>query len=507
MGKINQLSPDIQKLLQLYSMGFDSAYQSLHPSERNRIRPYISSIFTKWLYCPLNYNTSLTGADILNAALCPKENTSPCAVSARLFFQKDNRREKKYVFQAESYSLEEHSAVKDLHTFLSYCMPAITLTEDGKLKAEDIEALSQILSNSDIYYLRYLLELAFALDLLQDMPAIYTKKAQPVAGWERFFLQKLKRILYQMIEASLRLAEEHITSHPFLQGTPITMAKLGQWLKHPVKVHQMFQFHFSSLGIDILKEWETFQKKASASYNAVALSSAYVLGALLDKWFFRILGPYLQIIRPVYPTALPIAEKLNTLYESLALYGDISMDLFTACASYTLTPIGGQLFHQEDQTDDTAVFLHKLPWEMVVGFINESFTKLKETIASENQLKPLLEILTLEIHPKGDAKHRIIAEIESKMTFAQLGQYIARLYAIKGKAALRCVPENTRKAPPSQEPFGLKGEPGSRWTFAVAKDRTYMISVKVLKKSKGRPHLTYPRVSQQKMPITMTETI
>ena len=93
------------------------------------------------------------------------------------------------------------------------------------------------------------------------------------------------------------------------------------------------------------------------------------------------------------------------------------------------------------------------------------------------------------------------------MTFAQLGQYIARLYAIKGKAALRCVPENTRKAPPSQEPFGLKGEPGSRWTFAVAKDRTYMISVKVLKKSKGRPHLTYPRVSQQKMPITMTETI
>ncbi|MDR1542691.1 MAG: hypothetical protein LBU32_32900 [Clostridiales bacterium] len=335
-------------LNQLFSSSFLSSYKDLRKKKKLHILKYISQIYRRWLYSALIENTGLTPANIIMSMECQQngKNKNPVMRSPAVLPVKSASEPFRFVMH--EYSLDRHPAVKDLKIFIDSCMPDVELDNSDMLSAEHVASLSGKLSLSDAFYVEYLLNISIMLNIIKKTPSIYSNRAQVTSECKSLFKLSDKDLFTKIVDASIDSANSFINEIVPLPETHFSKDTLRSYLKSPKSMDDIFQYVYSLLGVR-LQDICTLDDHSDPfdELNSAVITSTFLLGLVLDKYFLTPFGYYLQLIRPLYTLEYDFDNELNYLADSFDDEDGPITALYAPSTYYRLTPLGAAFFEVE----------------------------------------------------------------------------------------------------------------------------------------------------------------
>ena len=372
-------------------------YTKLKYKDRSKILSLINASYRKWFYTTLVEETILTPCALSNKLLIERKAKCYTAPSLRINNNVKSGQNRFYFINIK-YTLDKHPVVQDLFNFLEFCAPSIVLTEMDQLKKEDMNRLISKLSIQDIFYAEYLFDICVELELLEKIPSIYSNQAQPSVVAKSFFDGSGVEIFTKIFEATIDMFCFQITSM-LPQPVPIFNRRYFlEMLKKPATIDHLLEQIYTSAGIDLHYIIETVENDESLlelASNEAILSSAYLLGIIIDRCFITPMGYYLKLIMPMYSSVIDFTEEHMFTYESLNSGVDVHTMIWSPCADFYLTPLGADFFKVPITRDNSLIFPKSSSLSKLLGQIEETLLMRRIVASSEKSKKNTARIFEI----------------------------------------------------------------------------------------------------------------
>ena len=425
----------------MFEEKFMEAYRDANNKKRRRILPYLQAIHRRWFYATLVEHTPFSPANLTECALAHfKESPDQYPVAVLRTPSKVTG----LTYRMVSYSIENHPVVEDLRMLMHYCTPHIDLYEQGGFKDEQSVELSQSLSITDPHYSSFLMEIAMGMKLLSKVRSLHILRMEPSKKSEEILSRPNEEILQDIINTSITLAAlgmrqsipmpEHIFTESFIRSL----------LTAPMETDEIFARVFEVMGYNIedLLEVSSMPMADGMSPEHLGLdmellSGTFVMGIVLDRFFFTPFGHFLRLIRPMY--ALPFA-----FYEEVSDYIDACEDpdeafvaFFAPCSSYTLTGLGLKALNVKP-TAENYFDASELDFENMRNAIFIDDYTFKTFVEMAQQLAPLALmgglpglIHTFRIRLESDTSIWMHLNVPDTFTLANLYDEITQYFNLK----------------------------------------------------------------------------
>jgi len=320
------------------------AYREANPRKRRKILPYLHAIHRRWYYATLVEHTPFSPANLMEV-ICRHHGENP-----GLYSMPALRTPSKVVgvdVRTVSYTPDNHPVVDDMRSLIDYCTPHIDLCEEVCFTDDQALEAAEKLSINDPHYASFMLELAMWMKLLTKMPSIYVQRMQLSKKCEEFLEGSNRDILNDIINATISMTSYGLKNSIPMPEHIFTESFIRSLLSQPLETDDIFARVFEVMGYEMEDLLEISSMPIAEGvplenmgFDMELLSGTFVMGIVLDRFFFTPFGHFLRIIRPMY--ALPFA-----LDEEITDYIDVCEDpqeafvaFFAPCSSYTLTDLG-----------------------------------------------------------------------------------------------------------------------------------------------------------------------
>ncbi|MCL2664429.1 MAG: hypothetical protein FWE82_02340 [Defluviitaleaceae bacterium] len=364
---------DYTEYLNRINNWFESSFGDIYrkSSKKNRVMllPYISNIYRRWLYSSLIEGTVLTPANLVEALNHDNARTPDSLPAVAL---KNSQNYSGMTFEVRECTLEHHPVVSDFKKFLRFYHPDIELSPDDFMDIGDLIRASENLSLRDPHYADYLFQIALDMGYLVKIPSVYSNRAQTAPGYESRLNAPDIKLLAEIVMATISNASCMIVGLMQLPETAFTESFLLSILKKPMWLDDIYSHVYGKLGINFF-DGDGSQADRS-SVNAAAASGSFLMGVVLDKFFFTPFSYYLQLIRPIYPTPFDFENELRLFIDTPFDADELYTAFFTPCVQYHLTELGLILFNCVPDSENFLNVKMRLPFKPVF----EQLIKLQE---------------------------------------------------------------------------------------------------------------------------------
>jgi hypothetical protein len=309
--------------------------------KRVLLLPYISTIYRRWYYSALIEDTPLSPANIteaLNDALLQSTHAYP---AVRLKNQSKYNGIHIHLLEA---TRENHPIVNDLRILVEFCSPSIDLSPDDGFWDYQAITLSNLLSLCDPHYASYLLEVSLWMDLIIKLPSIYTNQVQVSKGAAEHLAASNEELFNEIVDISIKMSSVSLNQLIELPEPIFTEAFTREMLKEPVDTDDIFQYVYDTIGFSLDDLFEPDDEGEMDSMDAAFLSGTYMMGILLDKYFFAPFSYYLRLIRPLYVLPFDFEQEMTYFLDSHPCDDEAAVAFFAPCSRYELTRLGKQTF-------------------------------------------------------------------------------------------------------------------------------------------------------------------
>ncbi|MCL2372911.1 MAG: hypothetical protein FWC78_05870 [Defluviitaleaceae bacterium] len=346
-------------LLSLFEEGFIGAYEYNGPRKRKKVLPYFHAVFRRWYFAALIENTPVSPANIFEAMSKYYEQEPGLAVFPVVIDYKNIDR---LPFKLPEYSLNSHPVVDDMKRVIEYCTPSIDLDQDSSLADSQSMEIAATLSINDPHYASFLVEVAYRMGLLAKMPSIHANKMQLTKKCSEVFKLSTGDFLREVVDATISLAHhgikraacttENIFSEPFIR----------EMLSSPIDTDELFAKVLDAMGYELEDMLDVGSDTMHDMYGDMdvdemsmkmeILSSTFVLGVVLDRYFFTPFGYFLRLIRPLYVLPFNVEGEISDFIDVYNDPDEAFVAFFAPCSSYTLTELGLEIMGVQPNIDN-----------------------------------------------------------------------------------------------------------------------------------------------------------
>lgn len=346
MRKNEFIPTSLTFLTKYFTNSFGDVLSTFTKTEQHRLLVLSPTFFKKWCYSAFFEDTVLSPANILNSYLNKNENE---VAYFSYKFNPSGRGNNKFTYQISVDSVDCHSFIKNLIALTEYCFPVATFEEDGLFPFTIPNALAEKLTTADAFYFEYLILMAQRLNLITAMPSINTCKFQKnKAHCDSFFSKNSKQILTLLTDEVFEIFNLKFIDVLQLPNRVVNSSIMRSFLKESITIDDIYDKIYSALGFDFDKMLKMAEIPVLSPENEMLMSSAYLMGTVLDKWFFSPLGDYLKLVTPLYSAPYDFMNELDYVRPILLTGCDVSADVFSPCNYFSLTPIGEDVLGYEN---------------------------------------------------------------------------------------------------------------------------------------------------------------
>jgi len=431
----------ISILHSLFERTFVAAYRDSNKTKRRKILPYLHAIHRRWYYSTLVEHTPFSPANLSECiADYFKENQDqyivPILRSQAKFSGVD--------FTVVSYSAEKHPVVKDIRDLIDYCTPHIDLHESGCLTDEQAVEAAALLSINDPHYASFLLELAVWMKLFKNMPSLYVQRMQPSKKSVEILAQPDEELLREIVDAAIKMASfglqnsvplpEHIFSEGFVRSL----------LSSPIETDEIFERVFEVMGYDLddlleignmpLPEGMTPEH---LGIDMELLSGTFIMGIVMDRYFFTPFGHFLRLIRPLYALPFAFSEEVQDYIHVCDDPEEAFIAFFAPCSSYTLTDLGLKILNIKP-TPENYFNAAELQFENMKDAIFASEDALAKFVDMATFLSPLAlsgglpgKVYTFRVRLESDSSIWLHMQVPDTFSLEHLYDEIAEYFNLK----------------------------------------------------------------------------
>lgn len=497
-------------LLQLFEKDFIKIYHHMIPSCKKDLLALVPTMFHKWYTTSLLQETVLTPANIISFDI-QKKGEPQTVYAYTIAVNKNHTAAPKFSYRLLSYSLQHHPLLMDLQKLVEYCTPDISVDEDGFFFEEDKNNLLPLLSQQDTFYLEYLMLLAWELQLIQELPSLYINKIQSTPKGHTFFEGDTKKILLEAIDAGLSITADKFNLFMHMEEEFLTADTFRTYLSTGKDIDHIFIDLYSYVNVDIETVWNHSATQNVSKEESSILSSLFFLSIVLDKWFLTPFGTYFRIIQQLHCTPYRFVRTINNLANMLIVQSDVSMELFTPCTYYDLSPLGEALYADATEQKNMQVIPDSLTYTDIMAALsyNLNTQAIGEDITS-SQTQHM--IYTFKIKFAQDKRYWRTMEISSAISLAEMCRDISAAFSIDSAEDYTVIVKDKNNFPVIYRPAHSKKSVNKAEqtllenlhlkekdiiTFIPSNDRNSSLMLELISISFSNPHVIYPRIIKQ----------
>jgi hypothetical protein len=172
-------------------------------------------------------------------------------------------------------------------------------------------------------------------------------------------------------------------------------------------------------------------------FDMELLSGTFVMGIVLDRFFFTPFGHFLRLIRPMYALPFAFTEEVVDYVNVCDDPEEAFVAFFAPCSSYTLTELGLKLFKMK-ATPENFFNVKDLPFDSMKESIFVSEDSLELFVQMAQHLSPLAlangmpgMIYTFRIRLESDSAVWMHLHIAENNTLDALYEEIAEYFDLK----------------------------------------------------------------------------
>lgn len=378
----------IYGILNMFKESFLRNLKPLKSTDRKLVIKALPYLYRMWYYSSLVPGTPLSPANFINTQVRKNFNDDSIVVPTVIPIY-DKKALKSFKFEYTIFNLDNHPVLKDMKIFLEHCMPDIGIDKDGSILEDESDSFINLLSFKEIYYVTFLTNTAYELELLKKMPSINTYRAMTIyENTDAFFKLSSIEQLQKIYDATLAIASRALCSTFTYDENTFSEKSLQNLFKNAVFLDDFLDDIFKKFNMKSDTNFEELDFEFINSIDdsnidndelEIALALKLELSFIIDACLLTPIGYYLQLIQPIY------VEKIDfeILFAQLIVAENFNIPLlkfyFIMSEEYDLTPLGKKLLLEGKSPKDE---YQKLK-------ITSGFKKVYKDIATYNCLDNL----------------------------------------------------------------------------------------------------------------------
>ena len=428
----------------LFDQGFMDAYRDANPRRRKRILPYLQAVHRRWYYSTLVENTPFSPANFIEG-ICRSFEIEPDTYTVP-----EPRTKAKLTsidMAVRHYTLENHPVVEDMKVLISYCSPYVDLMEEGFLSDTQSLEISRSLSIADPHYASFLMALAGQMKLVTKMPALYITRMQISKTCQETMALPGEELLRKIVDAAIALAAFGLSESIPVPERIFTETFIREILTVPMETDDIFAKVFAFLGYDIedLLDISSMTMDDSMDTDDLGvdmelLSGTFVMGIVLDRFFFTPFGHYLRIIRPMYVLPFDFDAEISEYMSVCNDPEEAFVAFFAPCSSYTLTDIGLEIMGVEANSKNYFDVNDIMPFEGMKNTVFSCAEAFETFVEMARMLSPLSSIMgqyelpdsvyTFRVRMEEDSSAWVHIQAPDNITLGALYEEIAGIFEL-----------------------------------------------------------------------------
>ena len=433
----------VRILHSIFDEQFIEAYKGANSRKRRKVLPYLQAIHRRWYYATLVEHTPFSPANLMEV-ICRHygESSGLYPLSALRTPTKVTGLDVSIL----SYTADCHPAVVDMRRLVEYCTPHVDLCEEECFTDAQALEVSELLSLNDPHYASFLLELAIWMKLLNRMPSLHVQRMQVSKKCEEIMALSDRELLLDMVEATIALSTYGLRNSMPMPEHIFTESFVRSLLTSPLETDEIFARVFEVMGYELEDLLEISNMPATdgippeiLGYDMELLSGTFVMGIVLDRFFFTPFGHYLRLIRPMYAIPFGLDEEVKDYVNVCEDPQEAFVAFFAPCSSYTLTDLGLEILNVTP-TEDNYFNAADLPFDTMQDtiFANEqafaTFVELARhlsPLALQNAWAGAEEILTFRVRLESEPSVWMHYQVPDNMTLQHLYDEAVQYFGLK----------------------------------------------------------------------------
>jgi len=379
---------DINTLHRLFVNGFTDAYRDAPTHKRRKLMPYAMALHRRWYYSALIENTPVTPANIVDSmAHYYNEGTD---IFPHPVLKNASR------FSGFSVTLARHDSahpvIGDLGLLLDFCSPHADIDGEDLFFNAQLLALSERISIGDPAYAAFLLDVALEMKLMVKVPSLHVNRIMCAKDARERLAAEPTAFFAGLVESAVLVCAKRLRIMIELPENVFTDSYVRAMLTDPVETDAVFERVYDTLGYtleDLTNLSLNPQMIDFGSEDEAFLAGTFMMGLVLDQYFYTPFGYFLKLIKPHY--VLPFV--LNTEIEDFMAAPlpppdeEVFMAYFAPCSSYTLTELGLRTLNIKKTEKNYFDAADYIPFDL-----------LKETLFSDPEMIEIL-VKMVQIFP------------------------------------------------------------------------------------------------------------
>ena len=351
----------IYGILNLFKESFLRNLKPLKSKDRKLVIKALPYLYRIWYYSALVPGTTLTPANFINTQIRKNFNDDSMVVPAVIPIY-DKKVLKNFKFEYTIFNLDNHPVLKDMNIFLEHCMPDIGIDKDGLILEDESDSFINLLSFKEIYYVTFLTNTAYELELLKKMPSINTYRAMVIyENTDAFFKLSSVEQLRKIYDATLTIASRALCSTFTYDESTFSKESLQNLFKNAVFLDDFLDDIFKKFNMKSNTNFDELEFEFINSINdsninndelEIALALKLELNVIIDACLLTPIGYYLQLIQPIYVEE----TDFEILFAELIVANNFNIPFlevsFIMSEEYDLTPLGEKLLLEGKPSKD-----------------------------------------------------------------------------------------------------------------------------------------------------------
>lgn len=347
---------NIIKLLKSFEEDFSRVYNSLKGDEKRAMLGVKDTIFRKWLYSPIIDTTYVTPAYLINDMVMEQGVNGIVLIPHIKVVALDNGC-LKFKRQWIEYSTETHPVIEDLNNLILHCEPTLIIEEEYPYIINGVQGLVEKLNFESNYYLKFLIDIALELGILEELKAIGCKCYRPSKGYGEFMAKENKEKLKLITGISIAMANKELQGKLNHKGKDIvegflqefvTIEDFEPYIRSLENIHKVEFKEFLSC-LNNRERAQAFKEMGGITTEEISSVIARAeFGIMMDRGVSNLLGYYLGIIMPTYPNMFLIDIFIKT-YLGAQDEQMILSSVFEGEVCHHLTTLGGEILGTYDK--------------------------------------------------------------------------------------------------------------------------------------------------------------
>jgi hypothetical protein len=144
-----------------------------------------------------------------------------------------------------------------------------------------------------------------------------------------------------------------------------TESFINDILRNPMETDEIFQCVYETIGFSLDDLVEPEMAEDMDGLDAAFLSGTFMMGILLDKYFFTPFSYYLRLIRPRYILPFDFEQELGYFVDAYESDNDVTAAFFAPCSEYTFTALGLSYFNAKPDSRNYLAVPQELPFALL----------------------------------------------------------------------------------------------------------------------------------------------